>query len=57
LHAVAVVLPVHYWQNWAQLFDPTGTAQLGIGAVSQIATTVLATGVAVLVLLRRDPVA
>jgi ABC-2 type transport system permease protein len=57
LHSVAVVLPVHYWQNWAQLFDPSGTAHLGTGTVSQLATILLATGVAVLVLLRRDPAA
>jgi ABC-type transport system involved in multi-copper enzyme maturation permease subunit len=57
LHPLAVVLPVHYWQNWAHLFDPAGTAHLAIGIVAQIATITLATGVAVLVLLRRDPAA
>ncbi|GII33511.1 ABC transporter permease [Planotetraspora mira] len=57
LHTVAVMLPVHYWQSWTHLFDPTATAALGTGTVCQIATIVLATGVAVLVLLRRDPAA
>ena len=55
LHALAVLLPVHYWQNWTHLFDPAGTAQLGTGI--QVATIALATGLAVLVLLRRDPAA
>lgn len=57
LHTIAVILPVHYWQNWTALFDPRGTANLGTGVVSEIATIVVATGVAVLVLLRRDPAA
>ncbi|GAA4498042.1 ABC transporter permease [Actinoallomurus oryzae] len=57
LHAVTVVLPVHYWQNWTHLFDPAGAAHLGAGTAAQIATIVLATGLAVLVLSRRDPAA
>ncbi len=55
--ATLCVLVVHYWQNWTALFDPHGTTNLGTGLVSQIATIVVATGVAVLVLLRRDPAA
>ncbi|MGW1916866.1 ABC transporter permease [Streptomyces sp. NPDC002076] len=57
LHALQAVLPVHYWRNWTHLFDPAGTAGLGTGIVVQIAAIVLATCVAVLVLLRRDPAA
>lgn len=57
LRAVQVVLPVHYWQDWTHLFDPGGTARLGTGIACQLATTVLAAGVSVLVLLRRDPAA
>ena len=57
LHTIAVVLPVHYWQNWARLFTPAGTAHLGAGTLAQIATITLATGIAALVLQRRDPAA
>jgi ABC-2 type transport system permease protein len=57
LHTVAVVLPVHYWQSWTQLFGPVGTAHLGAGMVSQLATIALAAGAALLLLLRRDPAA
>ncbi len=57
LHALAVLLPVHYWQNWIHLFDSAGTAQLGTGILSQVATIAVATGLAGLVLLRRDPAA
>ncbi|MER7989972.1 hypothetical protein ABTY53_30945 [Streptomyces noursei] len=63
LHPVQVVLPMHYWQDWTPLFDPSGTAHLGIGIgigigiLVQIATSALATCAAVLVLLRRDPAA
>ncbi|AIA07517.1 hypothetical protein ACFU90_06055 [Streptomyces noursei] len=48
---------MHYWQDWTHLFDPSGTAHLGTGIVAQVATITLATGTAVLVLLRRDPAA
>ena len=57
LDTVQIVLPVHYWQDWTQLFASSGTAHLGTGIVVQIATIVVATCVAVLVLLRRDPAA
>ncbi|MDQ2728454.1 MAG: ABC transporter permease [Actinomycetota bacterium] len=57
LHALAVILPMHYWQNWTHLFDPTGTAQLGGGVIDQLATIAVATALSVLVLLRRDPAA
>ncbi|TDD69227.1 hypothetical protein E1293_36070 [Actinomadura darangshiensis] len=57
LHTIAVMLPVHYWQNWTDLFTPAGTARLGTGIVVQIATIALAAGISVLVLHRRDPAA
>jgi ABC-2 type transport system permease protein len=57
LHAVQLVLPVHYWQDWTHLFDPSGTARLSTGIVVQIATIAVATCAAVLVLHRRDPAA
>ncbi|MGN5376957.1 hypothetical protein ACQ4WX_02880 [Streptomyces lasalocidi] len=57
LHAVQIVLPVHYWQDWTHLFDPSGTAHLGTGTVAQVATITLATCAAVLVLVRRNPAA
>ncbi|MFI6359267.1 hypothetical protein ACIBJF_43305 [Streptomyces sp. NPDC050743] len=41
LHAVQIVLPVHYWQDWTHLFDPSGTAHLGTGIVAQVATITL----------------
>ncbi len=56
-HALAVLLPVYYWQNWIHLFDSAGTAQFGTGILSQVATITVATGLAGLVLLRRDPAA
>jgi ABC-2 type transport system permease protein len=57
LHTVTVILPVHYWQTWTHLFDPAGAAHLSTGILVQIATITLATGGAVLVLMRRDPAA
>lgn len=57
LHTVTALLPVHYWEDWTRLFDPSGTAHLATGVVAQAATIALATGIAVLVLLRRDPAA
>jgi hypothetical protein len=57
LHAVAVVLPVHYWQNWVALFEPGGATGLGTGSLVQVATVVLCTTVSLTVLHRRDPAA
>jgi ABC-2 type transport system permease protein len=57
LHAVQVVLPMHYWQDWTHLFDPSGAAHLSTGVVAQSATIALATCAAALVLRRRDPAA
>ncbi|MEV6844364.1 ABC transporter permease [Actinoplanes sp. NPDC051411] len=55
LHTVAVILPVHYWQNWVALFDPPAVARLGPGSAAQVATILLCTGVCWIVLRRRDP--
>ncbi|MEU4222226.1 ABC transporter permease subunit [Actinoplanes sp. NPDC026623] len=57
LHAVAAVLPVHYWQNWIGLFDPAGAPDLALGAGVQLATTVLCTTAGWLILRHRDPAA
>jgi ABC-2 type transport system permease protein len=57
LHTVTEALPVHYWQNWTQLFDPHATADLGTGTVTQAATVAVATALAALTLARRDPAA
>ncbi|MFR0357541.1 ABC transporter permease [Streptomyces sediminimaris] len=57
LRSVQAVLPMHYWQDWTRLFDPTGTARLGTGIAVQTATIVLAACAAALVLFRRDPAA
>jgi ABC-2 type transport system permease protein len=56
-HAVAVVLPVHYWQNWVGLFDPAGATGLATGLLVQAATITVCVGAAWLILHRRDPAA
>jgi hypothetical protein len=48
---------MYYWQDWATLFEPAGTAHLGAGIAAQAAAITAAAGVSVLVLLRRDPAA
>jgi ABC-2 type transport system permease protein len=57
LHAVAVVLPVHYWQAWTALFDPGGRPGLVVGALVQVATIAVCAGVSLAVLRHRDPAA
>ena len=57
LHAVAVALPVHYWQNWTGLFDPAGASGMGVGAVVQAATVGVCTLACWVILRRRDPAA
>ncbi len=57
LHFVAVLLPVHYWQDWTQLFAADEPAHLGTGIVAQVATIAVAIAVAILILRRRDPAA
>jgi ABC-2 type transport system permease protein len=55
--AVAAILPVHYWQTWMSLFEPTGRAGLVTGAAVQVATIAVGAGVSVAVLRHRDPAA
>ncbi len=57
LHAIAVVLPVHYWQNWVGLFDPAGATGMGLGTADQLATIALCTVACWAILRRRDPAA
>ncbi|MFF5291035.1 ABC transporter permease subunit [Paractinoplanes globisporus] len=57
LHAVAVLLPVHYWQNWLQLFDPAADADLWPGAATQLIWIALSVSASGLILHRRDPAA
>jgi ABC-2 type transport system permease protein len=57
LHAVAVILPVHYWQDWVSLYDPGATTHVGAGVVDQLGTVLACTVVCLFVLRRRDPAA
>ncbi|MGI5239926.1 ABC transporter permease [Dactylosporangium sp. CA-139066] len=60
LHAVAVVLPVHYWQSWPGLLERAGAEHvpaLGTGVAVQLAVIAVCTALAALVLARRDPAA
>jgi ABC-2 type transport system permease protein len=57
LHAIAVVLPVHYWQNWVGLFDPAGATGMVLGAVVQLATIAVCVAASWMILRRRDPAA
>jgi ABC-type transport system involved in multi-copper enzyme maturation permease subunit len=57
LHALAVVLPVHYWQDWVGLFDPAGATGMGVGTLVQVATIVFCVAVCSIILRRRDPAA
>ncbi len=54
VHLLNAVLPVHYWQNWTNLWDAQ-PAHLGIGAAVQVVSILLAGGGGVLILRRRDP--
>jgi ABC-type transport system involved in multi-copper enzyme maturation permease subunit len=57
LRAIAVVLPVHYWQNWVGLFDPAGATGMALGTVVQLATIALCVAACSVILRRRDPAA
>ncbi|GIF47276.1 ABC-2 type transport system permease protein [Asanoa ferruginea] len=57
LHAVAVILPVHYWQNWVGLLESDHATGMGTGIVVQIATVAVCATACLLVLRRRDPAA
>jgi hypothetical protein len=45
LHAVAVILPTHYWQNWVNVYDPGAATHFGVGIFVQVATVVVCTAV------------
>jgi ABC-type transport system involved in multi-copper enzyme maturation permease subunit len=63
LHAIAIALPVRYWQSWPPLLERTGSPDaaslpgLGTGIAMQIATIGVSITLAALVLHRRDPAA
>ena len=57
LHRLAVILPVHYWQDWPGLLTPSGSTHLGTGVIVQGAWIGACIGVCGLVLRRRDPAA
>jgi ABC-type transport system involved in multi-copper enzyme maturation permease subunit len=57
LHAVSVILPMHYWQNWVALFDPVSRGDLFAGTVVQIVWIAASIAVCALVLGRREPAA
>jgi ABC-type transport system involved in multi-copper enzyme maturation permease subunit len=56
LHDVVVVLPVHYWQRYSNLFQ-SGSGGLALGLGVQAATMVVVLGAAYVILARRDPAA
>jgi ABC-type transport system involved in multi-copper enzyme maturation permease subunit len=57
LHAVSVILPMHYWQNWVPLFDPVSRNDLTAGTVVQLAWIAACIAICAVVLHRRDPAA
>ncbi len=57
LRAVAVALPVHYWQNWVGLFEPDAATGLATGSLVQVATVAVCAAACLVVLRRRDPAA
>ena len=57
VHALAVILPVHYWQNWTGLFDPAGATGMNLGIIDQLATIAVCAAASWVLLRRRDPAA
>lgn len=55
VHDIVVILPVHYWMRWTQLFG--GGGQLLPGLAVQVAAIAVALATAWLLLARRDPAA
>jgi ABC-2 type transport system permease protein len=56
LHDIVVLLPVHYWLRWTQLFHGGGGGLI-LGLVAQAATVGVALTAAYALLSRRDPAA
>lgn len=56
LHAIIVLLPVHYWLRWTSLFH-TGGGGLVLGLAVQAATVAVVMAAAYAILARRDPAA
>lgn len=56
LHALAALLPVHYWTRWTHLLEG-GSSGLAAGLLAQAATVALALAVAWTLLARREPAA
>lgn len=60
MHDIVVVLPVHYWLRWTQLFNGTGTggsSGIVLGLVAQVGAIAVALAAAYAMLSRRDPAA
>jgi ABC-2 type transport system permease protein len=56
VHDIIVILPVHYWLRWTQLFGGDAS-QLIPGLVAQVAAITVALAAGYLLLARRDPAA
>lgn len=56
VHDIIVILPVHYWMRWTQLFGGDG-GQLLPGLAAQVAAIAVALAAGCLLLARRDPAA
>ncbi len=56
VHDIIVLLPVHYWMRWTQLFGGDA-GQLIPGLVAQVAAVAVALAAGYLLLARRDPAA
>lgn len=58
LHAIVVILPVHYWLRWTSLFGGGGGGGgLALGLAVQAATVAVVMAAAYAILARRDPAA
>lgn len=56
VHDIIVILPVHYWLRWTQLFDGAGSGIIP-GLLAQAGTIAVALTAAYVLLSRRDPAA
>ena len=60
VHNIIVILPVHYWLRWTQLFSGTdtgGSSGIILGLVARAGAIVVALTAAYMMLSRRDPAA